>query len=40
MPSEFNFFQHWYPLTPVEDLDSKCPTPVTVLGIRLVRAET
>lgn len=34
--SEFNFFQHWYPITPVEDLDPSRPTPVTVLGIRLV----
>lgn len=36
MSPEFNFFQHWYPLTPIEDLDPKFPTPVTVLGIRLV----
>jgi phenylpropionate dioxygenase-like ring-hydroxylating dioxygenase large terminal subunit len=36
MPPEFNFFQHWYPLSPVEDLDPKRPTPVTVLGLRLV----
>ncbi|MBF2063845.1 MAG: Rieske 2Fe-2S domain-containing protein [Calothrix sp. C42_A2020_038] len=35
MSSEFNFFQHWYPLTPLEDLDTR-PTPVTILGIRLV----
>jgi len=36
MSSEFNFFQHWYPLSPVEDLDPKQPTPVTLLGLRLV----
>ncbi|MDJ0733871.1 MAG: Rieske 2Fe-2S domain-containing protein [Nostocaceae cyanobacterium] len=36
MKSEFNFFQHWYPLSPLEDLDSTKPTPVAVLGIRLV----
>ncbi|GAX34271.1 aromatic ring-hydroxylating dioxygenase subunit alpha [Nodularia sp. NIES-3585] len=36
MSSEFNFFQQWYPLSPVEDIDSTRPTPVTLLGIRLV----
>ena len=36
MKPEFNFFQHWYPLSPVEDLDPKQPTPVTLLGLRLV----
>ncbi len=36
MQSEFNFFQHWYPLSPVEDLDPKRPTAVTLLGLRLV----
>ncbi|TFI50736.1 pheophorbide a oxygenase [Mastigocladus laminosus UU774] len=36
MQSEFNFFQHWYPISPVEDLDPKRPTPVTLLGLRLV----
>ncbi|MEJ1933823.1 Rieske 2Fe-2S domain-containing protein [Nostoc sp. NIES-2111] len=36
MEPEFNFFQHWYPVSPIEDLDPKRPTPVTVLGIRLV----
>lgn len=34
--SQFNFFQQWYPLTPIEDLDPNQPTPVTVLGMRLV----
>lgn len=32
----FNFFHHWYPLSPLEDLDPKRPTPVTLLGRRLV----
>ena len=36
MKPEFNFFQHWYPLSPVEDLDPKQPTAVTLLGLRLV----
>ncbi|NJL62370.1 MAG: Rieske 2Fe-2S domain-containing protein [Methylacidiphilales bacterium] len=36
MQTKFNFFQHWYPVTPIEDLDPKKPTPVTILGIRLV----
>jgi phenylpropionate dioxygenase-like ring-hydroxylating dioxygenase large terminal subunit len=36
MEAEFNFFQHWYPLSPVEDLDPNQPTAVTLLGLRLV----
>ena len=36
METEFNFFQHWYPLSPIEDIDPKQPTPVTLLGLRLV----
>ncbi|HEY9652218.1 MAG TPA: Rieske 2Fe-2S domain-containing protein, partial [Coleofasciculaceae cyanobacterium] len=36
MSSEFNFFQHWYPLSPIEDLDPKRPTAVTLLGLHLV----
>ncbi len=36
MQTEFNFFQHWYPLSPIEDLDPKRPTPVTLLGMHLV----
>ena len=36
MQTKFNFFQHWYPLSPIEDLDPKRPTPVTLLGMRLV----
>jgi phenylpropionate dioxygenase-like ring-hydroxylating dioxygenase large terminal subunit len=36
MESEFNFFQHWYPVSPIEDLDPQRPTPVTILGLRFV----
>ncbi len=36
MQSEFNFFQQWYPLSPIEDLDPNRPTPATLLGLRLV----
>ncbi|MGK7923314.1 MAG: Rieske 2Fe-2S domain-containing protein [Trichodesmium sp.] len=36
MQTEFNFFQHWYPLSPIEDLDPEIPVPVTLLGMRLV----
>ncbi|MCJ8280680.1 MAG: Rieske 2Fe-2S domain-containing protein [Rivularia sp. ALOHA_DT_140] len=36
MQSEFNFFQQWYPVSPVEDIDPQKPTSITVLGIRLV----
>ncbi len=34
--SAFNFFKHWYPIAPLEDLEPKRPTPVTILGRRLV----
>ena len=34
--SSFNFFQHWYPLLPVEDIDPPKPTTATLLGIPLV----
>ena len=34
--SSFNFFQHWYPLLPVEDIDRAKPTTATLLGIPLV----
>ena len=34
--SSFDFFQHWYPLLPLEDIDSHKPTTATVLGIPLV----
>ena len=36
MSSEFNFFQQWYPLSPLQDLKCDRPTPVTLLGMRLV----
>lgn len=35
MPS-FNFFQHWYPLLPLEDIESQKPTSASLLGIPLV----
>jgi phenylpropionate dioxygenase-like ring-hydroxylating dioxygenase large terminal subunit len=34
--SSFNFFQQWYPLLPVEDIDPQKPTTATLLGIPLV----
>lgn len=34
--SEFNFFQHWYPVSPIQDIDPKRPTSVVILGLRLV----
>lgn len=34
--STFNFFQHWYPISPIEDLDPDLPTSVVLLGQRLV----
>ncbi|BAY90190.1 MULTISPECIES: aromatic ring-hydroxylating dioxygenase subunit alpha [unclassified Tolypothrix] len=36
MTDKFNFFQQWYPLSPVEDLALDQPTSVTLLGMRLV----
>lgn len=36
MDSQFNFFQQWYPLSPVEDLDPNTPVSVMLLGIPLV----
>ncbi|BAY28944.1 cell death suppressor protein Lls1 homolog [Nostoc carneum NIES-2107] len=36
MTDKFNFFQQWYPLSPVEDLALDQPTAVTLLGMRLV----
>ncbi|MBV9385309.1 MAG: Rieske 2Fe-2S domain-containing protein, partial [Chroococcidiopsidaceae cyanobacterium CP_BM_ER_R8_30] len=36
MGSEFNFLQQWYPVSPIEDLDHKRPTPVTLLELQLV----
>ncbi len=32
----FNFFQHWYPVSPIEDLKPDRPTAVTLLGKKLV----
>ena len=34
--SSFNFFQHWYPLLPVEDIEPQKPTTATLLGVPLV----
>ena len=34
--SSFDFFQHWYPLLPIEDIDPHQPTTATLLGIPLV----
>jgi phenylpropionate dioxygenase-like ring-hydroxylating dioxygenase large terminal subunit len=36
MESGFNFFQQWYPVSPIEDLAPQQPTSVTLLGLRLV----
>ncbi|HIK11807.1 MAG TPA: Rieske 2Fe-2S domain-containing protein [Oscillatoriaceae cyanobacterium M33_DOE_052] len=36
MDLTFNFFQHWYPIAPIEDLDPECPTSVMLLGRRFV----
>lgn len=33
---DFNFLQHWYPVTPIADLRSEYPTAVTVLGVKMV----
>lgn len=32
----FNFFQHWYPISPIKDLDPERPTPIILLGRRVV----
>ncbi|NJK29744.1 MAG: Rieske 2Fe-2S domain-containing protein, partial [Acaryochloris sp. SU_5_25] len=32
LETDFNFFQHWYPIALLEDLDPKRPTPITLLG--------
>lgn len=34
--SSFDFFRHWYPLLPIEDIELQKPTPVTLLGTPLV----
>jgi phenylpropionate dioxygenase-like ring-hydroxylating dioxygenase large terminal subunit len=36
MSSEFNFFQHWYPISPLEDLRVDRPVSFTLLGQPLV----
>lgn len=36
MTAEFNFFQHWYPLAPIQDLHPSYPTAVTILGVKVV----
>ena len=36
MSSEFNFFQNWYPVSPLEDLEFDRPTPFTLLGQPIV----
>jgi phenylpropionate dioxygenase-like ring-hydroxylating dioxygenase large terminal subunit len=36
MTEQFNFFQHWYPLTFIEDLEPQKPKSITLLGKRLV----
>lgn len=36
MSSEFNFFQNWYPIFPLEDLEINKPQSFTLLGQRLV----
>ncbi len=36
MSSEFDFFQQWYPVSPVEDLKRDRPTPIKLLGQNFV----
>lgn len=36
MTDRFDFFQNWYPVSPLEDLDPGKPTPVTLLGMNIV----
>lgn len=36
MSNAFNFFQQWYPISPLEDLDPVRPIPFTLLGLKLV----
>jgi len=33
---KFNFFQHWYPISPIEDIDPNTPTSIVILGLKLV----
>ncbi|KAI9129157.1 Rieske 2Fe-2S domain-containing protein [Acaryochloris sp. CCMEE 5410] len=32
----FNWLKQWYPISPLSYLDSTCPTPITILGKKLV----
>jgi phenylpropionate dioxygenase-like ring-hydroxylating dioxygenase large terminal subunit len=34
--TRFDFLPHWYPVSPLEDLDPQRPTPLELLGRRLV----
>lgn len=34
--TQFNFWQHWYPIAPLEDLDPQRPIPITLLGQHFV----
>ncbi|MEB3293538.1 MAG: Rieske 2Fe-2S domain-containing protein, partial [Synechococcales bacterium] len=34
--SDFNFWHHWYPIAPIEDLKRDRPIPITLLGQKLV----
>jgi phenylpropionate dioxygenase-like ring-hydroxylating dioxygenase large terminal subunit len=36
MMLDFNFLQHWYPVTPIADLRPEYPTAVTALGVKMV----
>ena len=36
MASEFDFFQQWYPVSPIEDLEPDRPTAITLLGLDFV----
>jgi len=36
MASEFDFFQQWYPVSPVEDLEPDRPNAITLLGLDFV----
>lgn len=36
MSEQFNFFQQWYPVSLLEDLDNSAPQSITILGKKLV----
>ncbi|MGB5772992.1 MAG: hypothetical protein WBM32_24445 [Crocosphaera sp.] len=36
MTTQFSWTQNWYPISPLSYLDSSIPTPVTLLGKKLV----